>query len=79
MLKALYGLLKSVLLFYNNLVKDLEDCGLNINPYNPCVANVIINGKQMTVAWHVDDLKVSQKDPFHTTKFSCYFSSINEK
>jgi hypothetical protein len=30
-----------------------------INPYNPCVANTIINGTQMTIRWHVDDLMIS--------------------
>jgi hypothetical protein len=34
-----------------------------IDPYNFCVANKIINGKQCTIAWHVDDLKVSHVDP----------------
>jgi hypothetical protein len=34
-----------------------------INPYDFCVANKIINGKQCTVVWHVDDLKVSHVDP----------------
>ena len=30
--KALYGLPYSVLMFYRKLVKDLEACGLQINP-----------------------------------------------
>jgi hypothetical protein len=29
------------------------------NPYDLCVMNKMIKGKQLTVAWHVDDLKVS--------------------
>jgi hypothetical protein len=33
--------------------------GFKINPYDPCVANKMENGKQLTVVWHVDDLKVS--------------------
>ena len=49
MYKALYGLLRSALLFYKKLVADLEAYGFEINPYDPCVANKIINGKQMTV------------------------------
>jgi hypothetical protein len=27
------------------------------NPYDPCVANKMIDGKQHTVRFHVDDLK----------------------
>ena len=36
--------------------------GFKINPYGPCVANKMVNGHQMTICWHVDDLKVSHKD-----------------
>jgi hypothetical protein len=33
-----------------------------INPCDFCVANKTINGKQRTVVWHVDDLKISHVD-----------------
>ena len=36
--------------------------GYEINPYDPCVANKIVNGKQLTVSWHVDDLTLSHVD-----------------
>ncbi len=68
MQKAIYGLLRSALLFYRKRVADLESSRLIINPYDPCVANKVINGKQMTVCWHVDDLKVSH------TKFRNWLS-----
>ena len=60
--KVLYGLLHSALLFYKKLVSKLEDMGFKLNPYDPCVANRMINGFQQTVTWHVDDLKISHKD-----------------
>lgn len=63
LLKALYGTLQAALLFYKKLKKDLESIGFKINPYDPCVANRTINGKQHTVTWHVDDLKSSHVDP----------------
>jgi len=56
-------MIKSPLLFYRKLVKDLQSIGFVINPYDICVANRMVNGKQQTVAWHVDDLKVSHADP----------------
>ena len=62
LLKALYGCLRSALLFYNKLVVDLEAYGFTINPYNPCVANKMVNEKQLDVTWHVDDLKISHVD-----------------
>ncbi len=49
MQKAMYGLLRSALLFYWKLVEDLESNGFKLNPYDPCVANKTVNGKQMTV------------------------------
>ena len=62
LLKALYGLLRSALLFYKKLRGNLESMGFEVNPYDPCVANKMSNGSQMTVTWHVDDLKISHKD-----------------
>ena len=61
-LKALYGMLEAALLFYKKLKKDLESIGFKTNPYDPCVANQVINGKEHTVTWHVDDLKSSHVD-----------------
>ena len=58
-LKALYGMLESSLLYYKKWRKSLEDIGFKVNPYDPCVANKMVNGRQLTVCWHVDDLKVS--------------------
>ena len=55
-------MLRAALLFYRKLRADLEDMGFEVNPYDPCVANEIVNGSQCTVVWHVDDLKVSHKD-----------------
>ena len=52
-------MLKSALLFYQKLRDDLERNGFQNNPYDPCVANKMIDGEQMTNVWHVDDLKVS--------------------
>jgi hypothetical protein len=42
-------------------VKSLTDVGFIINPYDTCVANKIIEGKQMTICFHVDDCKLSHR------------------
>ena len=39
MLKALYGMSLSSMLYYKNFRKDLESIGYKVNPYEPCVAN----------------------------------------
>jgi hypothetical protein len=58
-LKALYGMLQLALLYYKKFQKDIEDIGFNVNPYDPCIANRMVNGKPHTIAWHVDDVKSS--------------------
>ena len=68
-LKAIYGMLRSAMLFYKKLKKDLESIGFKTNPYDPCVANRMVNGKQHTVTWHVDDLKSSHVDPKVNDRF----------
>eukprot|EP00957_Ditylum_brightwellii_P148233 11286792-Ditylum_brightwellii.AAC.1 len=60
--KALYGCLKSALLFYKVLRKDLEEHRFQINPYDPCMANKDVNGLQFTIVWHMDDLKLLHVD-----------------
>ena len=42
-------MLKAELLFYKRLRFDLEEMGFVINPYDTCVANMIVNGAQITV------------------------------
>jgi hypothetical protein len=76
--KAIYGLLKSALLFYKKFVDNLKnyESPFIINPYDSCVANATISGLQMTVTWHVDDLKISQVDPYQITKFCQYLASF---
>ena len=61
--KALYGTLQVALLFWRLLSDTLIEWGFKLNEYDKCVANKIINGKQCTIIWHVDDLKISHVDP----------------
>ena len=55
-------MLRADLLCYKRLRSDLENMVLKINPCDPGVANKMVNGHQMTICWHVDDLKVSHKE-----------------
>ena len=61
--KALYGCMKSAIIWYETFCGTLKDLGFKLNPYDPCVANKIVNGKQLTIAWFVDDNKISHVDP----------------
>ena len=60
--KALYGTIQAALLFWKNLTKTLKSRGFKVNPYNSCVANKKANSEQLTIVWHVDDLKISHAD-----------------
>ena len=61
--KAIYGTLNASLLFYKKFIKSIQDWGFELNTYEWCCANKIIDGKQCTIVWNVDDLKISHVDP----------------
>ena len=69
-------MLRASLLFYKILRSDLEFVGLVINPYDLCVANKMVNGKQMSVCWHVDDLSVTYMEEDVITAFTLTLAKI---
>jgi hypothetical protein len=56
-LNAIYGMI----LHYCNFTRSLKNQGYVMNPYDPCVWNKMIEKKQITICFHVDDCKVSHK------------------
>jgi len=60
--KALYGTLQAALLFWKLLSNTLQEWCIKIDKYDQCVANKTIKGKQCTIVWHVDDLKILHID-----------------
>ncbi len=68
LLKALYGCVQSALLWYELFSGTLQGMGFSLNPYDPCVANKTINGKQCTIVWYVDDNKISHVDAHVVTQ-----------
>ena len=58
-LKAIYGMIESALRWYELFTGTLCGMGFELNPYDCCVANKMIDGNQCTVGWYVDDNKVS--------------------
>ena len=58
---ALYGFIESLLQWYILFKSTLEKEGV-LNPYDLCVSNKIIDGKQFTIYWYVDDKKISHID-----------------
>jgi hypothetical protein len=77
MLKALYEMLVTSLLYYKKLVKDIKSIGFILNPYDPCMTNQIIEGKQHTLTWHVDDIKSSHVNfKVNNTFLACGSSNL---
>ena len=60
--KALYGCVKSALPWYQLFLSEPTKIGLTMNDYDRYVVNKMINGKQCTITWYVDDVKVSHED-----------------
>jgi hypothetical protein len=43
-------------------LSKLQEWGFKANNYDSCVVSKVVNGNQLTVEWHVDDLKVYHVD-----------------
>ena len=67
-LQAIYGYIESALKWYELYSETLSKEIFVINPYDRCVTNKTINGKQCTIVWYVDDNKISHEDPEVVTK-----------
>jgi hypothetical protein len=57
--KALYGTVQAALLWYKKLSGVLLTDGFSANPYDACLFNKTVEGVQITVCFHVDDLLVT--------------------
>ena len=69
-------MLRSTLLVYKNILKDLEDYGFETNEYDPYVKNKTVNGYQMTVFLYVGDFKMYHKGEFEINIFVTYLQEI---
>ena len=76
LMKALYGCVRSALLWYELFTTTLQGIGFELNPYDLCVANKNIKGKQCTIVWYVDDTKISHVDSTVVTEV---IAQIEEK
>jgi hypothetical protein len=60
-LNTIYGTMVAALLYYKKFVTSLTKHGFKLNPYDGCVTNKIVKGKQVTICFHVDDCKISHE------------------
>ena len=73
--KVLCGMLQAALKFWEQITNDLTGQGYTVNPYDWCVANKTINGKQHTIGWHVDDFIMTHEDPAVNDSLIYWFQS----
>ena len=49
-----------------------------LNPYDPCVANKMVNSEQPTICWYVDDLKTSHINPKVNDEFLQWIKDLEK-
>jgi hypothetical protein len=74
--KAIYGTMNAALLAYKKLAKLFRAWGFKMNPYDACVWNKMVNGKQFTIVFHIDDLLLSHLNPNIVT---LYINKLNKE
>ena len=57
--KEFYRYIKLGMLWYNLFSETLCKIGFDLNSYDLCVANKFVSGKNCTITWYVDNLKIS--------------------
>ena len=74
--KAIYGTMNAALLAYKKLAKLFRSWNFKMNPYDACVWNKLVNGKQFTIVFHIDDLLLSHLNPNIVT---LYINKLNKE
>lgn len=60
--RSIYGCIEAAILWYEMYKKVKKGMRFEINLYDLCVANKVINGTQCTICFYVDDNKISHID-----------------
>ncbi len=61
MKNALYVSMIALILFYKWFMNSLKEHGFSMNLYDACVANAMVEGKVLTICFHVDNCKISHR------------------
>ena len=67
--QVIHGMSHSSMLSHKKLAEFLQANNFIVNPHDPCVAKKTMHGKQLTITWHVDNIKVSCKDKLAVDEF----------
>ena len=71
LVKAVHQTLLGAIIFYQKLLGQLIERGFEMNPHNECTFKKTVNGEQLTIQFHVNDLKASHKDPAVLENLMC--------
>ena len=78
--KAIYGTMNAALLAYKKLAKLFRSWDFKMNPYDACVWNKMVNDKQFTILFHIDDLMLGHLCPnivtFYIQKLQKEYGSL---
>jgi len=69
-------MLQAALLWYKKFRSGLESIGYEFNPYDPCVANKMIDGKQHSIRFHVEDIMASHFSSLVNNEFADWLNSM---
>ena len=68
LLKSLYGFIEFAFLWFNLYKDTMKAEGSELNPYEKGTANKMMNGKNYTIQWSVDNKKVTYIRKYLITK-----------
>ena len=74
--KALYGCVESAKLWYDHIANTLQTQGFKPNPIDICVFNKTVDGSQVTVCIHVDDLMVTSVNKIACNELLQYLKNV---
>ena len=63
-LKTIYGMIDSALIWYELYTSVLKDIGFYLNPYDMCMGKKYIHGKQCTIVWYTEKNLVSHVEQY---------------
>ena len=75
-LRAIYGMLEAALMWYKKFRTDLEGIGFVFNPYDPCIAQRTVRGKQHLIRFHVDDVLSSHEESEVNDEFATWAQKL---
>ena len=68
----MYGMLKASILWYKKFRGNLERIGFEFNDYDPCVENRMVNKRQHTIQFDLNDVLSSHVDPEVNKQFGAW-------